>query len=98
VEAVFSSDPVPHQLQDRSATLVLLPWGETDVATLIARLATLEPLGRCIVLCLPGGDVAAKNCFFRKGVIVLPLPALPADPAATTALQDRLKVVQRRLR
>jgi hypothetical protein len=94
VEAVFSSDPVPHQLQDRSTTVVLLPWGETDVASLIARLAALEPLGRRVVLCLPGGDVAVKNCFFRKGIVVLPMPVLPADSAATTALLDRLKVVQ----
>jgi hypothetical protein len=92
VEVVFSGEPVPHPPKDRSA-LVLLPWGDTDVASLITHLESLEPLGRRAVLVLPGGDVAAKNRFFRKGIVVLPMPDLPIDPAATTALLNRLKVI-----
>jgi hypothetical protein len=73
---------------------VLIPWGSAPPAALDALLARLAAGSQRICLRLPGGDEAAKKRFFREGVLVERLAALPADRPEARALLERLNLVK----
>ena len=92
VQPLFAGEPPPSgDLPTFSA--VLVPWGKADRASLDALLSILLPLGaRFMVLSLPGDDETAKRRFFRQGVYVEQLEALPPDRRTARDLLVQLEI------
>jgi hypothetical protein len=90
VRPVFAGDALPEDGGVRSAAVLVL-WGKADRASMDGLLDRLAPLRMPItVLSLPGGEETAKIRFFRQGVYIEPLEAVPADRRAARELLDRL--------
>jgi TIR domain len=90
VQPVFAGDALPADDGVRSAA-ALVPWGKADRASMDGLLDRLAPLRMPItVLSLPGDEETAKTRFFRQGVYIEPLEAVPADRRAARELLDRL--------
>jgi hypothetical protein len=77
-----------------SADALLVLWGSSDVTSLDALLVAAAPLARRrVVLRLPGGDEAAKDGFFRDGILLEQLDSLPVDRAAARELLFRIEIL-----
>ena len=92
VKPLFGGDAV--EIDDlNQATAVFVLWNNasrTAIETLLDALASTS--ARVTLLYLPGGDMAAKQRFFREGVYVELLEALPPDRRAARELLVRLEV------
>jgi hypothetical protein len=76
---------------------LLVPWGRADRISIDGLLSVLGPLGPPItVLALPGDDETAKGRFFRQGVYLERLDALPPDRKAARKLLVRLEIISGR--
>lgn len=90
VQPVFAGDALPAD-DDLLSAAALVPWGKAGRASMDGLLDRLAPLRMPItVLSLPGGEETAKTRFFRQGVYIEPLEAVPADRRAARELLDRL--------
>jgi hypothetical protein len=72
--------------------VAIVPWGTADQSAISSLLTSLEPL-KPILLCLPGGDEAAKRRFFREGVYSEQVDALPPDRKSGRDLLVRLDIL-----
>jgi hypothetical protein len=92
VKPLFGGDAVV--IDDlNQATAVFVLWNNasrTAIETLLDALASTS--ARVTLLYLPGGDMAAKQRFFREGVYVELLEALPPDRRAARELLVRLEI------
>ena len=87
--------PIP----DGATAAVLVLWGAATPDEVDALLTSLEPLAsRTVVLRLPGGDIAAKDRFYRASIELELLDQLPATRSAATDLLVRLEILGERLR
>lgn len=90
VQPVFARDALPADAEVGSAA-ALIPWGTADPASVDVLLDRLAPLGLpTTVLYFPGDNETTKIRFFRQGVYVEPLAAMPPDRRAARELLDRL--------
>jgi hypothetical protein len=89
VKAVFTGDPMP---VTAAAPVVLILWGKADRAALDGLLASIPAGARITCLRLPGGDEAAKRRFFREGVYLEKIEAVPADRQQARGLLERLAI------
>ena len=71
---------------------VIVLWGKADHYAISSLLTALEPL-KPIVLCLPGGDEAAKRRFFCAGIYSESVDALPPDRKSGRDLLVRLDIL-----
>ena len=93
VKPVFAGDELPTSDDERSAALV--PWGEADRTSVDALLDRLALLGlSTTVLYLPGDNETTKSRFFRRGVYVERLEAVPSDRRAARELLARLEIME----
>jgi hypothetical protein len=74
-------------------TCVITLWGNASGPAIATLLDSVEPFGRRFILCLPGGDEAAKRRFFREGIYLEKLDALPTDRKTATQLLVRLEIL-----
>ncbi len=93
VQPIFAGDPAPTtKLPGGALSLVL--WNSAELAAIDAALSAVRAqTDRVVVLRLPGGDERAKARFFRTGVTVERIDAVPADRAATRKLLARLEIL-----
>ncbi len=89
VKAVFSGGAMPAM---RDGAIILLLWGKADLPALEALLAKVPAGVRSICLRLPGGDETVKRRFFREGVYLEKIEAVPADRQQARALLERLEI------
>jgi TIR domain len=74
--------------------VVLIPWGTASVIELNTLLEKLPQNVRTICLRLPGGDEPSKRRFFKAGVFVDRINALPSDRRQAQELLQRLEINQ----
>ena len=92
IRPLFAGEPPPPA---DAAPFVLIPWGKAGRAALEGLLDAVKPVARSVtVLRLPGGDEAAKERFFPKGVFVEPVDALPEGRRAPRELLERLEILE----
>ena len=92
VQPLFAGDPPP---AEAGKPHVLIPWGKADRTALDGMLAAVKPIAASVtVLRLPGGDEAAKQRFFAKGVFVQPMDAIPDGRRAPRELLVRLEILE----
>jgi hypothetical protein len=92
VQPLFAGESPPTGDVARWAA-VLVPWGKADRASVDAVLDGMAALGPPItVLCLPGDNETGKRRFFREGVYVERLEALPPDRRTARELLVRLEI------
>jgi hypothetical protein len=93
VKALFAGEAAAvHNLEPPSCVIAL--WGEASGPAITTLLDAVEPFGRRFILCLSGGDEAAKRRFFREGIFLERLDALPADRDAARLLLIRLEILE----
>lgn len=74
--------------------VVLIPWGNATGLELNSLLEKLPQSVSAFCLRLPGGDETAKRRFFKDGVIVERINALPTDRRQARELLERLEIIQ----
>ena len=90
VQPVFAGGDLPAD-DDVGPAAALVPWGKADRASIDALIDRLAPFGMpTTVLYFPGNNETEKIRFFRQGVYVEPLEAVPPDRRAGRELLDRL--------
>jgi len=84
--------PDPLSLEGNS--IVLIPWGDADWVSFEASLARIPRGVRIHCIQLSGGAEFAKSEFFREGVLVDAIDALPAGRPEARALLERLEIIE----
>jgi len=77
-------------VQELKNTLVLLPWGDAGGIEVEVILERLKASAHIVCLRLPGGDEKAKRRFFRKGVFLEKIDALPSNRSETREMLKTL--------
>ena len=92
MQPIFAGDPAPTtKLPGGALSLVL--WNSLTQPRSRTLSAVRAQTDRVVDLRLPGGDERAKARFFRTGVTVERIDAVPADRAATRKLLARLEIL-----
>jgi hypothetical protein len=92
VRPIFADEVVPDV--GGAAVAAIVAWRSGDRQALDALLERLPPDARVTCLRLPGGNEAAKRRFFKEGVYVERLDALPPDRRTARGLLDRLEIME----
>ncbi|MFZ4701719.1 MAG: hypothetical protein ACOYMG_16855, partial [Candidatus Methylumidiphilus sp.] len=74
--------------------VVLIPWGKANRTEIDALLDKLPETAHIICLILPGGDEAAKSLFFKDGLLVEDIAALPTNRQEAKEFLEQLEIIQ----